>query len=217
MDVIADFVCPWCYIGKRRLDEALASVYGPVQINWHPFRLNPDMPAEGMAFEDYLRHKFGDPEALTPAMDQLKGLGAAAGLDLRFERIRRVPSTLPAHRLMKLAEAEGRAGELAEALYRAFFTDGRDIGNRDVLLSLAGDVGLDAAAADSHLEERRIEQIVLAEEAQARGAGVTGVPDFMVNKRLFVVGAQSESTLLGVFDRALFGEESERPVSDTIH
>lgn len=217
VDVIADFVCPWCYIGKRRLDEALASVFGPVQVNWHPFQLNPDMPDGGLAFDDYLRQKFGDPEALRPAMGQLTRLGAAEEISFRFDLIERVPNTRPAHRLMKLAETQGRQSSLADALYHAFFSEGRDIGEREVLLSIASAAGLGSDAAAECLDDERIDRIVLAEEAQARKAGVTGVPDFMVNKRLFVVGAQSEATLLGAFDRAMFGAESDLPVSDTIH
>lgn len=217
IDVIADFVCPWSYIGKQRLDEALASVFGPVQVSWHPFQLNPDMPEDGMAFEEYLRSKFGDPEALEPALEQLTRLGAAQGLELRFDRIQRVPSTRAAHRLMKLAESEGRQSELAAQLYRAFFTGGEDIGRRDVLLEIARRAGLPGEAAVRQLDDETADRIVLAEEAEARKAGVTGVPDFMINKRLFVVGAQSTATLLDAFDRAMFGEDSDLPVSGTVH
>lgn len=217
VDVIADFVCPWCYIGKHRLDEALASVLGPVQVAWHPFQLNPDMPDDGMLLEDYLRDKFGEPEALQPALDQLTRLGAAEGLELAFDRIVRVPNTRAAHRLMKLAEIEGRQSELADGLFRAFFGEGRDIGRHDVLVELAREAGLTPETAAQYLDDERIDRIVLAEEAQARKAGVTGVPDYMINKRLFVIGAQSEATLLGAFDRAMFGEDSDLTVSDTLH
>lgn len=217
VDVIADFVCPWSYIGKHRLDEALGSVLGPVRVAWHPFQLNPEMPEDGMALADYLREKFGEPEALQPALDQLTRLAAAEGLELAFDRIGRVPNTRAAHRLMKLAEIEGRQDELADRLYRAFFTAGRDIGRHDVLVELARDAGLTPETAAQYLDDERIDRIVLAEEAQARKAGVTGVPDYMINKRLFVVGAQSEATLLGAFDRAMFGEDSDLTVSDTLH
>jgi predicted DsbA family dithiol-disulfide isomerase len=217
IDVFADFVCPWSFIGQHRLDEALASVFGPVQVSWHPFQLNPDMPDEGMALEEYLRVKFGDPENLQPALDQLTRLGASEGLDLRFDRIERVPSTRPAHGLMKLAETEGCQADLAEHLYRAFFTEGEDLGRRDVLVEIARRVGLPRDATERQLDDQRVDRIVLAEETEARKAGVKGVPDFMINKRLFVVGAQSQATLLAAFDRAMFGEDSDRPVSGTVH
>jgi predicted DsbA family dithiol-disulfide isomerase len=217
IDVIADFVCPWSYIGRHRLNEALGSVLGPVHVAWHPFQLNPDMPEEGVTLEDYLRDKFGEPEALQPALDQLTRLGAAEGLELAFDRIARVPNTRAAHRLMKLAEIEGRQNELAELLYRAFFSAGRDIGRHDVLVELARQAGLTPETAAQYLDDERIDRIVLAEEAQARKAGVTSVPDYMINKRLFVVGAQSEATLLGAFDRAMFGEDSDLTVSETLH
>lgn len=217
IDVIADFVCPWCYIGKRRLEQALTSVHGPVEITWHPFQLNPDMPPEGMAFDDYLRAKFGDPAALVPAMDQLTRLGAAEGLELRFDRIARVPNSRAAHRLMKLAETRGLQSHLAEQLYRAFLVEGEDIGRTESLVEIAERAGLPGDEASQFLEDQRIGRIVQAEEAQARKAGVTGVPDFMINKRLFVVGAQSQATLLGAIDRALFGEDSDLTISDTVH
>jgi predicted DsbA family dithiol-disulfide isomerase len=218
VDVIADLVCPWSYLGKRRLDEALTRVLGPVLVSWYPFQLNPDMPTGGMDFDEYLRTKFGEREMVEPGLQRLEAIGRDAGIDFRFDRIRRVPNTLDAHRLMKLAEERGAdATRLAESILRAFFTEGQDVSDRDVLAALGARAGLTVADINRGLEDDLSRQIVLSQEAQVRTGGVSGVPDFLINKRLFVMGAQSTETLVGVFDRAMFGAESDLDVSPTVH
>ena len=218
VDVIADLVCPWCYLGKRRLDDALGAVYGPSLVTWFPFQLNPGMPEEGMPFEEYLASKFGDPGKLVPGIDALTAAGKAEGVDFRFDLITHVPNTLNAHRLMNLAEQKGAdATELAERILSGFFGQGLDISDRDVLSVIGSDIGLGNMEVLSVLEDEQSKNIVLAQEAQVRRSGVTGVPDFLVNKRLFVVGAQPTENLVNVFDRAMFGEESGIPVSEIVH
>ena len=218
IDVIADFICPWCYMGKRRLDQALVAVHGPRQVSWYPFQLNPEMPESGMAVEEYLRSKFGDPEALQPGMRELERVGRELGIEFRFDKLRRVPNTLNAHRVMKLAETEGAdTSLLAERLMRAFFGQGRDISDPGVLAECVEPLGLVADDVHRTLQDELSRRVVLAQEAQVRKGGVTGVPDFLVNKRLFVVGAQSTAALVTVFDRVMFGEDSDLPVSETLH
>ncbi len=218
VDVIADLICPWCYLGKRRLDDALGAVHGPSVVSWYPFQLNPDMPADGMSLDGYLASKFDDPDSIAPALSHLTEMGNAEGIRFRFDRIRRVPNTLDAHRLMQLAEQQDQdTTALAEALMSAFFEHGDDISDRDVLVSIADTHGLYFRDVHHALDDARTRQIVMHQEGQVRKSGVTGVPDFLVNKRLFVTGAQSTDTLVKVFDRAMFGEESESPVSQIIH
>lgn len=218
VDVIADLVCPWCYLGKRRLDDALLAVHGPSVVNWFPFQLNPAMPEAGMAFNDYLAARFGDPKTLQPALLHLTAAGAAEGIRFRFDRIRHIPNTLNAHRVMKLAEREGaNTSGLAENILKGFFEEGLDISQRDVLVDIGDRSGLTSTSIGKTLEDEASRQTVLAQEAQVRRSGVTGVPDFLVNKRLFVIGAQSTESLVNVFDRAMFGEESDLPVSATVH
>lgn len=218
VDVIADLVCPWCYLGKKRLDDALTAVHGPSVVNWFPFQLNPDMPAEGMPFEAYLASRFGDPVALEPAMSELAAAARREGVDLRFDQISRVPNTLNAHRLMHFAATRGAdTSKLAERLLAGFFGQGLDISNPDVLAVLGSESGLGSMEVLAALEDVRSRDIVLAKEAELRDNGVTGVPDFLVNKRLFVVGAQRTDSLVAVFDRAMFGAESDLPVSPTVH
>ena len=218
VDVIADLICPWCYLGKKRLDDALSAVHGPNIVTWFPFQLNPAMPAEGMAFEEYLASKFGDPEKLAPGIEELIAAGKAEGISFRFDRISHVPNTLNAHRLMNIAEMKGAdTSSLAEQILAAFFTHGLDISDRDVLVEAGESVGLGRSVILCTLENDQSKNVVLSQEAQVRQSGVTGVPDFLVNKRLFVVGAQRTENLVNVFDRVMFGEESGIPVSETVH
>jgi len=218
VDVIADLICPWCYLGKKRLDEALSAVHGPSVINWFPFQLNPRMPAAGMPFNDYLASKFGDPEKLAPGLAELTRIGKAEGIDFRFDLIARVPNTLNAHLLMSFADGMGAdTTKLAERLLGGFFSQGLDISDADVLAVLGSEVGLGSMEILAALEDEKSRSAVLAQESQLRNSGVTGVPDFLVNKRLFVIGAQRTDSLVAVFDRAMFGEESDLPVSPTVH
>ncbi|MDX1404887.1 MAG: DsbA family oxidoreductase [Woeseiaceae bacterium] len=218
VDVIADLICPWCYLGKRRLDEALEAVRGPSEVTWYPFQINPDMPAAGMPLDEYLEKKFGNLAALQPAMDELKKLGKAEGIEFNFDKVQRVPSTLDAHRLMQLGQAEDvSASNLAESILRGFFENGLDIADRDVLIEIGGNSGLSRNDVNNALDNDDSRRIVLSREEHVRQSGVTGVPDFLVNKRLFAVGAQSTENLIKIFDRAMFGNESDMPISEVVH
>ena len=218
VDFIADLVCPWCYLGKRRLDDALLAVGGPSIVSWYPFQLNPAMPDAGMDIEEYLVSKFGDPEELMPALDKLTEVGKSEGIEFNFGKVSRIPNTLNAHRVMKLAETEQvSTSDLAEEFLRGFFESGLDIGDRDVLSELAMRHGLEYKDINKTLDNELSRRTVLSQEAQARRGGVTGVPNFLVNRRLFLIGAQNTAALVNAFDRAMFGEISESLVSPTVH
>ena len=132
VDVIADLICPWCYLGKRRLDDALSAVLGPSHVTWYPFQINPAMPAAGMPLDEYLEKRFGSAEKLQPAMDELTQIGKAEGIIFNFDKLKRVPNSLDAHRLMKLAASEEiSTSDLAERILREFFENGLDIADRD--------------------------------------------------------------------------------------
>ncbi len=218
VDVIADLICPWCYLGKRRLDGALSAVHGPSLVSWYPFQINPAMPSSGMSLDEYLDKRFGSAEKLRPAMDELTLIGKAEGINFDFDKLERIPNTLDAHRLMKLAETEELStSDLAENILRGFFESGLDIADRDVLINIGGDSGLSPTMIGEMLDNDLSRRVVLSQEAQVRQSGVTGVPNFLINRRLFAVGAQSTESLVTIFDRAMFGEESDLPVSPIVH
>ena len=218
VDIIADLVCPWCYLGKRRLDDALLAVGGPSTVSWYPFQLNPAMPEAGMDVEEYLASKFGNPAELKPALDKLTEVGKSEGINFRFDKVSRIPNTLNAHRVMTLAETEQvSTSDLAEEFLRGFFESGLDIGDRDVLSELAIRHGLEYKDVSKALDNDLSRRTVLSQEALVRQHGVTGVPNFLVNRRLFLVGAQNTATLVNAFDRAMFGEISESLISPTVH
>jgi predicted DsbA family dithiol-disulfide isomerase len=171
-----------------------------------------------MSLDEYLDKRFGSTEKLRPAMDELTLIGKAEGVNFDFDKLERIPNTLDAHRLMKLAETEEVGTlDLAENILRGFFESGLDIADRDVLIGIGGDSGLSPTMIGEMLDNDLSRRVVLSQEAQVRQSGVTGVPDFLINKRLFAIGAQSTENLVNIFDRAMFGEESDLPVSPIVH
>ena len=213
IDVIADVACPWSFLGKRRLDRALASYSGPVQIVWHPFQLNPDLPVEGVPFDTYLSERFGGRDQVAAGLEQLTALGADNGIQFNFDALQRVPNTLNAHRVLLLARERAVQSELAETLYRAFFEQGRDIGDADVLIELGARVGLAEADVRAALGDPTSAKIVVAEEAQARQLGFVATPNFLFNRRVLLPGAAEVDTLVSAFAEAAFPQEpDEDPV-----
>jgi predicted DsbA family dithiol-disulfide isomerase len=218
IDMIADLICPWCYLGKRRLDKALAAVRGPSVVSWNPFQLNPDMPLEGMGLDEYLGKKFLNPDAAQAVLEQLTSAGAAEGVQFRFDRLTRVPNTLDAHRLMIYAVSQGvDTPDIAESIMKGFFESGLDISGREVLIGIGNENGLQRQGIVRMLDDDSTRTQVLAQEARVRRGGVSGVPNFLINERLFVVGAQPADALVDAFDRAMFGAQSDQPVSDSVH
>jgi len=218
VDVIADLACPWSFLGKKRLDKALAAVHGPSVVTWYPFQINPTLPEQGIPLEEYISTTFGDPGKIRPAIDELVRTGKEQGIDFRFDLITHVPNTLNAHRLMNFAEQQSADASLvAEKILEGFFTRGLDISDPDVLADIGAEAGLGANEIRMTLADVRSKDIVLSQEAQVRQSGVTGVPDFLINKRLFVMGPQRTENLVNVFDRVMFGADSDLPVSPTIH
>ncbi len=218
VEVIADLVCPFCYIGKHRLDEAMQAVQGPSDISWYPYQLNPDIPENGMSLHDYLSMRFGSPANVEPILEQLAADARREDIDLRFDRIEHVPNTLRAHRLMYLAETKRKdQSALAEELMTAFFRRGEDIGDMEILVALGVRHGLLPDDIERVMDEESSRQIVLSREAQVRSSGIAGVPGFLLNRRLLVIGAQDKDTLVNAFDRAMFGEGTDAIVSPALH
>ncbi len=218
VEVIADLVCPFCFLGKRRLDEALKAVQGPSETSWYPFQLNPEIPADGMSFEEYLTSRFGSPANVAPVLEQIAADGRSEGIDFRFDRIRHVPNTLPVHQLMQLAETTGiDQTALADDLMSAFFEHGGNIGKPDELVEIARPHGLASADIVRATKSDKLRQIVLTREGQVRASGLASAPGFLLNRRLLVVGAQSTENIVNAFDRAMFGEGTDALESPALH
>jgi predicted DsbA family dithiol-disulfide isomerase len=198
VDVVSDVVCPWCYIGKRRLEEALAGRAGaPLRVRWHPFQLNPDIPAGGVDRRTYLEEKFGGPERAREIYARVEAAGREVGIPFAFDRIERQPNTVDAHRLIAWAQSHAPAAgdRLVERLFESYFTEGADIGSIDVLVGLAAEVGCDATAVRAHLASDAGRDEVSAADAGMKSMGIGGVPFFVFNRRLAVSGAQPPELL----------------------
>lgn len=202
IDVFSDPICPWCFIGKRRLERALDArkLGDDVAVHWRTFQLNPGMPPEGMARDAYLALKFGGDERASQIYDAIAEAGAGEGIAFAFDRIERTPNTINAHRLIRHSAAANRDGTVAEALFTGYFLDGRDLGSNDVLADIAGECGLDREAAFTFLESAEGMPEVRAEHDFAVTLNITGVPCFIVEGRYAVVGAQEPDAFMPVFD-----------------
>lgn len=191
LDIISDPICPWCYIGKTNLDTALAGIPDhPFTIEWHPFQLNPDMPAAGMDRREYLEAKFGGREGAVRAYAPVAEHAAAAGLEIDFEAMKRTPNTLDAHRLIHWAGIEGKQTEAVDALFRAYFSEGRDIGDHEVLADIADGIGLDASVILRLLASDADAEDIRNRDRHSREMGVNSVPTFIVANQHAVPGAQ---------------------------
>jgi predicted DsbA family dithiol-disulfide isomerase len=190
LDIFSDPVCPWCYIGKANLDRALeAHADHPFRIEWHPFQLNPDMPGEGVDKHDYLAAKLGE-DRLVQMHLRLKEASRAAGAEIDPDTPRRMPNTLDAHRLIHWAGLEGRQTAVVSAIMRAYWREGRDIGNAGVLADIAAAAGMDRAVTARLLASDADADDIRARDADARAKGVTAVPTFLVAQQYVVSGAQ---------------------------
>jgi predicted DsbA family dithiol-disulfide isomerase len=203
IDVISDAICPWCWIGKTHMDAALAALREDgleFRVRWRPFQLNPDMPEEGVARAEYRARKFGSLERSLQLDAQVADAGRAAGLDFRHDMMRRTPNTVAAHRVIRAAEAAGVQQEVVDALFRAYFQEGLDIGAPAVLDAVAACAGLpgmaEMLAGPDHREE------VLSEDMAARQGGISGVPSFLMDRYVLFSGAMPADRMAEAFRQA---------------
>ncbi len=211
IDIVSDAICPGCSIGKRRLERALLQApQSDVRIGWRPFQLNPDMPAEGMDRKAYLRAKFGD-DSGGNRYEQVIAAGREEGLAFAFDRIKRTPNTILAHRLIRFSLRENRQAELVEILFNGYFTEGLDIGDAGTLASLAALAGIDKAKATAFLAGNEDEDTIRQEDAFARQIGIEGVPCFIINRQYAISGAQPPEAFLEVFELARKEEGATSP------
>ncbi len=203
IEVVHDLVCPWCYLGVRRLLRTLARrPEVSADLTWRPFLLNPDMPRGGMPRADYVMRKFGGEERARRLYGSISDIGRLDGVNFRFDRIRRTPSSVDAHRLVRWANRYGRAADMVEALFAAHFTDGRDIGDASVLAAIAASCGLRSGAAYAFLASDQDTDAIHADNLRAHRLGINGVPCFVIAGRHAIAGAQEPEVIERLLDVA---------------
>ena len=202
IDIYSDTVCPWCFLGKRRLQAALAlrPQHAP-RLTWRPFELNPDLPLDGMNRAEFLAARVANAERFREGERTLVALGHAAGIDFRFELIERVPNTRRSHLLIALAARRGCEDAVVERVMRAYFEEGRDIGAIDTLVQLGGDCGLSEREVLSALVLRTGQDAIIASERHAATLGLSGVPAYIFNGEYAISGAQEPEALAAVLDQ----------------
>ena len=202
IDVVSDAICPWCYVGKRRLEKAIAAVKGEhdIRVRWRPFQLNPGMPPEGMGRKEYRERKFGSEKIVADLDRRMNEVGQQEGIPFALDRIQKTPNTFDAHRLIWWAEQSQVQDAVVDALFKAFFTQGRDIGDRVVLADIAAEAGLDRAAAAAFLDSDQGVREVRDEETKARDLGVEAVPFFAIGGKFAVAGAHEPDSFLEAFE-----------------
>jgi len=204
IEVVFDLVCPWCFLGIRRLGRTLrARPDIAADLIWRPFLLNPDIAPGGVPRADYLLRKFGGEDRARRLHATIAELGRAEGVHFQFDRIRRIPPSLDAHRLVRLAERQGLSGEAVEAIFLAYFAEGQDIGDHAVLASVAGTLGMDPMAARRALASAQESDAVHADNLRAHRLGINGVPCFVVQGRHAIAGAQEPEVLERMLDIAV--------------
>jgi predicted DsbA family dithiol-disulfide isomerase len=199
VDVISDVICPWCFIGKRRLEMAIAAHDGQVKVRWLPFQLNPQIPNEGVSRKKYRTRIFGSWERSLELDAGVVAAGQAEGIHFAFDRMEQTPNTLDAHRLIWLADKEGNQDAVVEALFVAYFTEGRDISNRQALIDVVAEAGLDRHQAEAVLNSDEGLEAIKEADGVARRFRVEGVPFFVINGRITLSGAQQPDAFLEAF------------------
>ncbi len=202
VDVTSDVICPWCYVGKRRLEKAIAATDLQVSVQWHPFQLNPTMPIEGISRKEYRIRKFGSWERSMELDAKVVTVGEAEGIHFAFDKIERTPNTVDAHRLIWLADQHDCQDAVVEALFRAYFTEGQDIGCRQTLIKVVTEAGLDRQAAETMLDSDEGMDVIAKSREMSQHHGVDGVPFFIINQKLTLAGAQDSEMFVKAFQNA---------------
>jgi predicted DsbA family dithiol-disulfide isomerase len=202
VDVISDVICPWCFIGKRRLEKAIAAHGDPVKVQWHAFQLNPTMPKEGISRREYRIRKFGSWERSMQLDANIVATGKDEGIHFNFDRMVRTPNTLDAHWLIWLSHKHGIQDAVVEALFQAYFVKGRDISNPKTLIDVVAEAGLDRGKTEAILNGNEgMEALKEAGELSGRYR-VEGVPFFVINSKITLSGAQSSDVFVAAFEQA---------------
>ena len=202
IEIFSDVICPWCFIGKRRLDKVLATELGEgVRLRWRPYQLYPQIAPEGVDRDEYLARRYGPDADRARVPVRIAQEAEAEGIALQFERIERMPNTLLAHRLLELAHEHGVQHELAEVLFQGYFCQGRDVGDVDELVSLAAEVGLNANTVQTFLAGDGGRDAVLSQLQRAPELGISGVPGYYLANSFLLPGAQDSQTMAQIIER----------------
>ncbi|NKB53296.1 MAG: thioredoxin domain-containing protein [Rhizobiaceae bacterium] len=218
LDVVSDVMCPWCYIGKRRLEQALESIDDvEVELRWRPFQLDPTLPQEGRDRQEYLENKFGGPEKAKEIYGRIKQAGLDEGLEFDFDAIGVSPNTIDAHRVIRWASNEGAEiqDKLVERLFKDFFMDGANIGQHEVLIDAAREAGMNESVVAALLATDKDRDEVTQEIAVAQQMGVTGVPCFIIDNKYAVMGAQTPDHIAGAIKQAAQMKDVGAPGTET--
>jgi len=203
IDIVSDTVCPWCFIGKRRIERAMALRPDVTfEVFWRPYRLDPTIPREGVDRRAYLKAKFGDTPRSSAMRDAIRSEGAGEGIEFAFDRIAKSPNTLDSHRLVRWSASAGVQDQVVERLFRAYFIEGKDIGDAAVLAAVAADAGMDGELVASLLGSDADLESVEREAGLANEMGITGVPTFIFDSKLMISGAREAELLARVIDKA---------------
>ncbi len=203
IDIVFDPACPWCYIGKRRIERALAlRPRMAVKPRWWPFLLNPEIPAAGLSRETYLVRKFGSEARVRRMLGAIAEAGQSVEIDFAFDRISNTPNTVDAHRLVRFADRHGRAGAAVESLYLNYFVNGKDIGDEAVLVGIGTHLGLDTGALAAYLDSEDDVALIYEENARAHRLGINGVPSYVFNGTMVLSGAHDPQVLARMLDAA---------------
>jgi len=210
IDVVSDVVCPWCFIGKHRLEKALALKPDiAVEVHWRPFFLNDWIPREGISREQYLTTKFGSPDRYQGIAQRVTAAAAAEGLVYAAEKVKRQPNTLDCHRLIRWAEGIGKAAEMKQRLMDLYFTQGADLTDRETLVKAAADIGLDADSVRAQLASDQDVAQIEQDAQSAKQAGIEGVPCFIFGGKFAISGAQAPEDLAEAIERMAKTEAAE--------
>lgn len=217
IDIVSDVMCPWCYIGKRRFEMARELVpHIPMDVSWRPFQLDATLPNEGIDRQVYMSNKFGSPEQAEEAYAHVREAGRAEGIPFAFERIEVSANTLNAHRLIRWAGSAGKQDEIVEALFRAYFVEGKHLGHADTLLEAAAEGEMDRAGVLQLLESDTDLAETARDVEQAHAMGITGVPAFVVGDKYLMAGAQEPSQLAELFEKCWAEQNAIEPIIEDI-
>lgn len=215
VDIVSDTICPWCYIGKRRFERAVAeSGRSDIMVAWRPFQLNPDMPTAGMARQDYLRAKFGSGDRPRQIYRAIAESGREEGIEFQFDRIERTPNTVNSHRLIHWSGPKGFQDQVVESLFKAYFEEGRDVGDLEVLTRCATRAGMGEDEVRAFLGSDEIRNEIVQADAHARRLGIHGVPCFIVNRKYAISGAQPPAAFIEVFSLVAREEQQAAALSE---